>query len=48
MNFSKREKKIIYFALSRQLDDKNLSESEFNEIDDLRDCFCDGNEMPTY
>jgi len=45
---SNREKEIIYFALSRLLDDKDLSYEEFIEIDDLRDCFYVGNEMPTY
>ncbi len=45
---NKREREIVYFALSRQLDDKTLSQDEFNEIDNLRDMFYDGNEMPTY
>jgi hypothetical protein len=44
----KREKDIIYFALSRQLDDKELTQDEFNEIDTLRDQFYTENEMPTY
>ena len=35
---SKREKEIIYFALSRLLDTE-LSQEEFNEIDTLRDQF---------
>ena len=46
--FSKREKEIIYFALSRLLDDKELSQKEFNEIDNLRDRFYTENKMPTY
>ena len=52
----KREKEIIYFALSRLLDgkdmegvvDKELSQEEFNEIDNLRDQFYLGEAMPTY
>ena len=36
---SRREKEIIYFALSRVLDDRELSQKEFNEIDNLRDKF---------
>jgi len=36
---TKREKEIIYFSLSRLLDDKELSQKEFNEIDTLRDKF---------
>ena len=43
-----REKTIIYFALSRLLDDKTLSYNEFLEIDNLRDQFYTKNEMPTY
>ena len=34
-----RAKEIIYFALSRLLDDPDLSQEEFNEIDTLRDEF---------
>lgn len=45
---SEREKEIIYFALSRLLDDSTLCQSEFNEIDNLRDQFFVGNAMPTY
>jgi len=57
MTQSKREREIIYFALSRLLDDKEcralvdhdkLSTEEFYEIDNLRDQYYDGNEMPTY
>jgi len=36
---TERQKEIIYFALSRLLDDKKLSQEEFNEIADLRDEF---------
>lgn len=36
---TKREKEIVYFSLSRLLDDKELSQKEFNEIDNLRDKF---------
>ena len=43
-----REKEIIYFALSRLLDDKKLIQKEFNEIDNLRDRFYTGNELPTF
>jgi hypothetical protein len=46
--FTKRENEIIYFSLSRQLDDKNLSQKEFDEIDNLRDRFYEGKEMVTY
>jgi len=35
---NKRKKEIIYFALSRLLDNK-LSQNEFNEIDNLRNKF---------
>ena len=45
---TKREKEIIYFALSRLLDNNNLSQDEFNEIDDIRDEFYVGDGMPTY
>ena len=45
---TKREKEIIYFALRRLLDNENLSQKEFNEIDDSRDTFYLGKEMPTY
>ena len=45
---TKREKEIIYFALSRLLDDKDLSQKEFNEIDNLRDRFYTEEEIPTY
>ena len=48
MTQSKREREIIYFALSRQLDDETLSTEEFSEIDNLRDQYYDGDEMPTY
>lgn len=37
-----REKEIIYFALSRVLDnqhDDELTQGEFNEVDTLRDKF---------
>jgi len=44
----KREKEIIYFALSRLLDNNDLTEKEFNEIDGMRDRFYTGDEMPTY
>lgn len=37
MTLSKREQEIIYFALSRQLDDKELTREEFYEIDNLRE-----------
>ena len=36
---TKRQKEIIYFGLSRLLDDKELTQKEFNEIDELRDFF---------
>ena len=45
---NKREKEIIYFALSRLLDNKDLSKKEFNEIDNLRDEFYIDEKMPTY
>ena len=45
---TKREKEIIYFALSRLLDDKKLSQKEFNEIDTLRDRFYTGDALPTF
>jgi hypothetical protein len=48
MALSDREKEIIYFALSRLLDDKELTLEEFNEIDNIRDEFYTGNAMPTY
>lgn len=38
MQLTDREKEIIYFALSRQLDEITLQE-EFNETDTLRDKF---------
>ena len=43
-----REKEIIYLALSRLLDNPKLEQEEFNEIDNLRDFFYTGNEMPTF
>lgn len=46
--FTGWEKEILYHALSRLLDDSKLSQREFNEIDNLRDRFYQGNEMPTY
>ena len=48
MELSEREKEIIYFALSRNLDDNELSAKEFEEIDNLRDQFYTGEDMPTY
>ena len=33
------EKEIVYFTLSRLLDDNTISHEEFNSIDCLRDCF---------
>ena len=34
--FTLREREIIYFGLSRLLDDKELLQKEFDEIDNLR------------
>jgi len=48
MDLTEREKEIIYFGLSRLLDDKSLSYDEFLEIDDLRDLFYTGKDIPTY
>ena len=48
MDLTNREKEIIYFALSRCLDDNSLSYAEFEEIDNLRDQFYTGDSMPTY
>ena len=48
MELSDREKEIIYFALSRQLDSDILTAKEFKEIDDLRDQFYTGEDLPTY
>lgn len=48
MILSDRKKEIIYFALSRLLDDKELTLEEFNEIDNIRDEFYTGNAISTY
>lgn len=48
MELTKKQNEIIYFALSRLLDDKKLSQKEFNKIDNLRDRFYQGNELPTF
>jgi hypothetical protein len=48
MTLTDREKEIVYFGLSRLLDDKSLSYVEFLEIDDLRDLFYTGEALPTY
>ena len=50
MNLTKREKEIIYFALSRLLDVTitNFTSKEWDKIDSLRDRFYTGNETPTY
>ena len=47
MILTQREKEIIYFALSRQLDDKTMTEKEWEEVDELRDQFYTGDAMPT-
>ncbi len=39
MKLSNREKDIVYFSLSRQLDDRDITPKEFNELDALRDKF---------
>lgn len=39
MRLSNREKEIIYFALSRLLDEPGQSQEEFSETDALRDKF---------
>lgn len=52
----KREREIIYYALSRALqmpfmingEIRKPNEKEFKEIDDLRDLFYEGDAMPTY
>jgi len=48
ISITEQDKEVIYFALSRLLDDLTLSQIEFNEIDNLRDQFYVGNAMPTY
>jgi len=48
MELTEREKEVIYFALSRLLDDPKLSQEEFDEIDNMRDQFYQGDAMPTY
>jgi len=48
IKLTKTETEIIYFALSRLLDDKDLTQEEFNKIDNMRDEFYTGEEMPTY
>jgi len=48
MDLTAREKEIIYFGLSRLLDDNTLTYPEFEEIDDLRDLFYTGEDLPTY
>ena len=45
---TRREKEVIYFALSRLLDEPTeLSQKEFNEVDALRDKFYQGKDMLT-
>ncbi len=48
MELTKREKEIIYCALSELLNDEELTNIEFDEIDDLRDLFYTDNSMPTF
>jgi hypothetical protein len=48
MELTNEEKDIIYFALSRLLDDRKISNEEFTKIDNLRDYFYTGDGLPTY
>lgn len=48
MGYNNREKEIIYFALSRLLEDSDLSQKEFNEIDNLREQFYQDTKLPTF
>ncbi len=39
MKLTEREREIIYFALSRELDDTTNTQEEFNRLDNLRSRF---------
>jgi len=45
MELTQREREIIYFALSRTLEDSELDHKEWGEIDDLRDKFVEVGEF---
>lgn len=42
VSLNKREREILYFVLSRCLDDRDITVEEFIELDNLRDKFKEG------